>query len=69
MLPGPLGKTMTVEQCVDAFVDGLAKRKRRVYVPRWVGAASWFKAVITSRVAIAACSSTCRRSCRRWTKK
>ncbi|MDI9896297.1 SDR family oxidoreductase [Rhodococcus sp. IEGM 1381] len=50
VLPGPLGKTMTVEQCVDAFVDGLAKRKRRVYVPRWVGAASWFKAVITSRV-------------------
>ncbi|MFE7417164.1 SDR family oxidoreductase [Rhodococcus sp. NPDC057529] len=49
-LPGPLGKTTSVDRCVDAFVDGLAKRKRRIYVPRWVGAFAWLKAVVTSRI-------------------
>ena len=37
LLPGPLSRTTTVEACVDAFVKGIAKRKRRVYVPGWVG--------------------------------
>ncbi|AOW95262.1 short-chain dehydrogenase [Rhodococcus sp. WMMA185] len=50
VLPGPLGKTTTVQTCVDAFVDGLAQRKRRVYVPRWVGPIGWLKSVITSRI-------------------
>ncbi|MFC9554938.1 SDR family oxidoreductase [Rhodococcus sp. NPDC056960] len=49
-LPGPLGKTTSVDSCVAAFVDGLAGRKRRVYVPRWVELAGWLKAVVTSRV-------------------
>ncbi|MFC9363351.1 SDR family oxidoreductase [Rhodococcus sp. NPDC057014] len=49
-LPGPLGKTTSVDRCVDAFVDGLTKRKRRIYVPRWVGAFAWLKAVVTSRI-------------------
>ncbi|MGV9869493.1 SDR family oxidoreductase [Rhodococcus koreensis] len=50
VLPGPVGKTSPVGPCVDAFVDALAKRKRRVYVPRWVALAGWLKAVVTSRV-------------------
>ncbi|WP_072690318.1 SDR family oxidoreductase [Rhodococcus marinonascens] len=49
VLPGPLGKTTSVDACVDAFVDGLAGRKRRVYVPGWVGVVGWLKSVITSR--------------------
>lgn len=36
-LPGPLSKTTSVEACVDAFLKGITKRKRRVYVPGWVG--------------------------------
>lgn len=36
-LPGPLKKTATVEQCVTAFVEGIEKRKRHIYVPGWVG--------------------------------
>ncbi len=36
-LPPPLNRTTTVEACVDAFVAGIQKRKRRVYVPGWVG--------------------------------
>ncbi|RZK71813.1 MAG: short-chain dehydrogenase, partial [Rhodococcus sp. (in: high G+C Gram-positive bacteria)] len=36
--------------CVDAFVDALAGRKRRVYVPRWVELVGWLKAVVTSPI-------------------
>lgn len=36
-LPGPLSKTTSVDACVEAFVAAVAKRKRRVYVPGWVG--------------------------------
>ncbi|QDQ94973.1 SDR family oxidoreductase [Rhodococcus sp. WB9] len=50
VLPGPLGKTTSVDSCVDAFVDGLAGRKRRVYVPRWVELVAWLKAVVTSPI-------------------
>ena len=49
-LPGPLKNTLTVEECVDAFVDGIANRKRRVNVPGWVGAIGWFKGLLTSAI-------------------
>jgi len=49
-LPGPLGKTTSVQSCVDAFVDGLAGRKRRVYVPGWVGIIAKLRAVLVSKI-------------------
>jgi NAD(P)-dependent dehydrogenase (short-subunit alcohol dehydrogenase family) len=49
-LPGPLSKTTTVQACVRAFVRGLDERKRRVNVPGWVGAFSWLKPLVTSRL-------------------
>lgn len=33
-LPGPFGKVMPVDACARAIVDGIERRKRRVYVPR-----------------------------------
>jgi NAD(P)-dependent dehydrogenase (short-subunit alcohol dehydrogenase family) len=48
-LPGPLGKTLPLERCVEAFVEGLEQRKRRVYVPRWVAMLAWLKPLTTSR--------------------
>ena len=33
-LPGPLGVSMTAATCAEAFVDGIERRRRRVYVPR-----------------------------------
>lgn len=50
VMPGPFGKTMTVDKCVDAFVDGLEGRKRKVYVPKWVGFAGRFRGVLNSAV-------------------
>ena len=47
-LPAPLGKTIALEKCVEAFVAGLEQRKRRVYVPGWVRLLAWFKPLITS---------------------
>ncbi|MDO9409780.1 SDR family oxidoreductase [Patulibacter sp.] len=34
LLPGPLGGTTSVEDCATAFADGIARRRRRIYVPR-----------------------------------
>lgn len=47
-LPSPLNKTTTVEACVDAFVKAIAKRKRRVYVPGWVGLIRAGRNLVTS---------------------
>ncbi|MBO0867591.1 MAG: SDR family oxidoreductase [Micromonosporaceae bacterium] len=33
-LPGPLGRTYSVEQCATALVRGIERRQRRVFVPR-----------------------------------
>ena len=39
-LPPPLNRTTDLASCVDAFVDGIARRRRRVFVPGWVGTIS-----------------------------
>jgi NAD(P)-dependent dehydrogenase (short-subunit alcohol dehydrogenase family) len=36
-MPGPLGALSSVEDCAAAFLAGIAKRKRRVFVPKSVG--------------------------------
>jgi len=33
-LPGPFGTVTTVQECAAAFVDGIARRRRKIYVPR-----------------------------------
>ncbi|HEX9936623.1 MAG TPA: SDR family oxidoreductase [Longimicrobium sp.] len=33
-LPGPFGSMTTVQECAAAFVEGIAKRRRKIYVPR-----------------------------------
>lgn len=37
-MPGPLGKTMPVEQAAAAVVAGIERRRRRIAAPRFVGA-------------------------------
>jgi NAD(P)-dependent dehydrogenase (short-subunit alcohol dehydrogenase family) len=48
-LPWPLNKTTSVDDCVDAFVEGIEGRRRRVYCPRWVGLFRWLKPLLTLR--------------------
>lgn len=54
LLPWPLGTTGTVDACVGSFVRAMAERRRRVYVPAWVGMVGWTKAVATSGLGIIA---------------
>lgn len=48
-LPWPLNKTTSVDECVDAFIEGIEGRRRRVYCPRWVALFRWLKPVLTLR--------------------
>lgn len=48
-LPGPLGKTTSVEQCGRAFGEGIEDRKRQVNCPGWIGLLRWLKPLLTSR--------------------
>lgn len=47
-LPWPANGTTTLEDCVTAICDGIAKKKRRVYVPRGVVVANITKPLLSS---------------------
>jgi NAD(P)-dependent dehydrogenase (short-subunit alcohol dehydrogenase family) len=49
-LPGPLGKTTSVEKCGEAFVKGIEGRKRQINCPRFVGLLRWLKPLLSSRL-------------------
>lgn len=49
-IPRPFGNTISVHDCVDGIVKGLAGRRRRVNVPGWVRPVGWFRTVVTSRL-------------------
>ena len=50
-LPGPLSRTTSVEVCVEAFVKAMAERRRKVYVPGWVGVLGVLKPALSTRLA------------------
>ena len=47
-LPPPLNRTADVQTCVDAFVLGIARRARHVYVPGWVGTIAKSRTLLNS---------------------
>lgn len=47
-LPYPANSTTSLEECIEAILHGLAKRKSRVYVRRGVILANWFKPLANS---------------------
>ncbi|MDS1113430.1 SDR family oxidoreductase [Gordonia westfalica] len=46
----PLDKIVGVDVCADAFVRGIARRQRRIYVPGWVAVAAWCKHLLSTRL-------------------
>jgi NAD(P)-dependent dehydrogenase (short-subunit alcohol dehydrogenase family) len=50
-LPYPGNVTTSVEKAATAIVDGLARRRSRVYVPRAVAVANWAKGALNSPAA------------------
>jgi len=49
-LPGPLGRTTSVQECGRVFVEGIEQRKRQVNCPRFVGLMRWLKPLLASRL-------------------
>ncbi len=53
-LPGPLGKMITVEECADMLIQGVERRRRRVYVPRTVAGVATLRSLFNSALSEAA---------------
>ena len=69
-MPGPLGKTTSVEACGKAFVKGIEARKRYVYCPGYVSLLRWLKPLLSTRLRRdPACPSRYPNCCRRWMPK
>ncbi len=47
-LPGPLGCYTPVEGCARAFLDGIARRRRKIFVPRSVAVVSALRSLLLS---------------------
>lgn len=47
-MPGPLGKTTSLEKCGEEFVKGIEARKRQINCPRFVGLMRWLKPLLSS---------------------
>jgi len=47
-LPGPLGKTTSVEDCGAAFIKGIEGRKRQINCPGWVGLLRWLRPLLST---------------------
>jgi NAD(P)-dependent dehydrogenase (short-subunit alcohol dehydrogenase family) len=47
-LPYPANSTTTLEECVEEILEGFAKRKKRVYIPKGVVLASITKPLVNS---------------------
>lgn len=50
-LPWPLGSYTPAETCAEAFVDAIARRRRRVYVPRAIAGVQALRAAFVSPLA------------------
>ncbi|MEA2283120.1 MAG: hypothetical protein QOK21_3727 [Solirubrobacteraceae bacterium] len=47
-LPWPMGETTSLEDCAAAVVDGIERRRRRIYVPRTVAIVQALRALVIS---------------------
>ncbi len=46
-LPWPMSETTSVEDCAQAIVDGIERRRRRIYVPRTVAIVQALRTIVT----------------------
>ncbi len=47
-LPGPLGKVTSLEECADAMVDAMERRRRKVFVPKSLSRFATIRQLFTS---------------------
>ena len=50
-LPGPFGTVTPVAECAAALVDAIARRRRKVFVPRSLAPFAAFRQALTSPIA------------------
>jgi hypothetical protein len=60
-LPGPLGTVTSVQACASAFVDASERRRRRVLVPRSLGAVAAVRRFLSGSLAERAMGGPMRR--------
>ncbi|MGA8116215.1 MAG: SDR family oxidoreductase, partial [Actinocatenispora sp.] len=60
-LPYPLSTTVTLDRCARALVDGIERRRRRIYVPRTLAAVQALRTVTTGPIAHAVLARGARR--------
>jgi NAD(P)-dependent dehydrogenase (short-subunit alcohol dehydrogenase family) len=60
-LPWPLNTYTSVEACAAAFVGGIERRRRRVYVPRAIAAVQALRTIVTGPIADAVVGRAARR--------
>jgi len=61
-LPGPLGTVTSLERCVEALLEGIERRRSRVYVPRSLALVSLLRPLFLGPVAELALRRDARRS-------
>jgi short-subunit dehydrogenase len=49
--PGPLGRILTVEQCAEMLVEGIERRKRRIFIPRSLAVVQALRTITLSPLA------------------
>jgi NAD(P)-dependent dehydrogenase (short-subunit alcohol dehydrogenase family) len=60
-LPGPFGKVTSLVECVDALVDGMERRRRKVFVPKSLAPFAAIRQFFTSPMAERATMKTAAR--------
>jgi short-subunit dehydrogenase len=60
-LPGPFGSYTSVGECAAAFVDGIERRRRKVFVPKSLAPLSAVRQIFMSRLADRLTGRTARR--------
>jgi short-subunit dehydrogenase len=50
-LPGPFGKVTSLAECVDAMIDAMERRRRKVYVPKSLAKFAAIRQLFTSPLA------------------
>ena len=50
-LPGPFGTITSASRCADALVDGIAGRRRKIFIPRSLGIFSTIRQLLASPLA------------------
>ena len=64
--PWPMNATTSVEDCADAIVDGMERRRRRVYVPKAIALVQALRTLTTGASATGSSAARRGRWCPRW---